>query len=109
MKKRYRLVEQEDLETTPVQWVAVHPVRWHQHPDQPQCGFVEDDSFDDLLAACEAARDAIASLPVDSLGVGWVSATLPSGESGQEAYPIRDELVARLTAEIAKFKGEYTP
>lgn len=65
--RRYRLVKEEDLETTPVQWVGVHPIRWGDR-DEPTAGFVEDDSYDDLLAACEcilAALSQEATFPAD--------------------------------------------
>lgn len=51
----------------------------------------------DLLAACEAARDALNSLPVDALGFE---------NDGKEVWPLRDELIHALTDAIAKARGE---
>ena len=34
-----------DLKTgEPVQYVGVHPLKWHDHPEQPDMGFVEYES-----------------------------------------------------------------
>ena len=43
----YARVSKEDvLNGTPVQFVAVHPLRWHER-DQPACGFNEAEPYGD--------------------------------------------------------------
>ncbi len=38
----YQAVSVEEMQAgTPVQFVGVHPLLWHEHPDQPTMGFVE--------------------------------------------------------------------
>jgi hypothetical protein len=55
----------------------------------------------ELRRALEQAREAIASLPADALGEGSAATTLPSGESGEMRWPIRDELVDSINRALA--------
>lgn len=42
----------------PVNFVGVGPVGWHDHPEQPQAGFVETDwTLDEVLRLVGAAQD----------------------------------------------------
>ena len=51
----------------------------------------------ELEAACRDARGAIESLPIDSLGVVYRVECAPDGEGGVMTWPIRDELVAKIS------------
>lgn len=57
----YRLVEFGDLEKEPVQWVGVHPVKWHNRPEQPTAGFVETDYTTEEFERLAAAEKALQS------------------------------------------------
>lgn len=62
----YRRIEGSDLETTPVQFVAVHPFRWGK-VDEPSCGFVEAGTPN---ATCECERHPCEIIEeVDDAGV----------------------------------------
>lgn len=54
---------------------------------------------DELLVACRAARDAIASLELDALGIG-------NSDGGRTHWYIRDELLANIDAAIAAAEEE---
>ncbi len=44
-KGLYQAVSVEEMQAgTPVQFVGVHPLLWHDHPEQPTMGFVEYDA-----------------------------------------------------------------
>lgn len=58
-----------------------------------------------LRGALEEAREAIASLPEDALGDGRCAATTPDGEAGEMVWPLRDELVDRITKALASGAG----
>ena len=69
MSRYFRAVEiDEDGNTTEgVSYVGVHPIAWHRHPDEPQIAFVETGVVDDLLAACEDARDHLRLLVAEGI------------------------------------------
>lgn len=58
-------------ETEPVQYVGVHPLAWHDHPEQPQMGFTpvtkevgetqaqRNDFLEALIKCKRAAQDAM--------------------------------------------------
>jgi hypothetical protein len=53
-----------------------------------------------LREALVEARDAIATLSVDALGSGFIPVSAPNGECAQMEYPLRDELLDRLSKVI---------
>jgi hypothetical protein len=54
------------------------------------------DRIEQLSSALTDARDAIASLPEDGLGM----AQIPFGTTGVDMYPIRDELLATINSAL---------
>ena len=60
----------------------------------------------DLLAALTDARETIGALPIDALGEGGCVECSPDGECGQMVWPLRDELLDKINAAIAKARGE---
>lgn len=56
----------------------------------------------ELLDMCVRAREAIDSLPIDALGNG----THTELNGKQALYPVRDELVDKMSKVIAKAKAE---
>jgi len=80
--------------------IAAAPTAPHEC-DIPGCPGVENkrklDAFDDLLASLKDARDAIASLPPDTLGYA---------RDGLIGWPIKVELLTNINANIAKARGE---
>ena len=84
MSKLYRRIAEEDLETTPVQYVAVHPLRWRDR-GEPTAGFVEvDDDPEELKALLREARIEIVELL----------------QCRGEGYQNTRELVARIDAAL---------
>jgi len=66
MSELYKRVSFEDMVAgESVQFVGVHAVRWHEHPDQPKAGFVEFDVPEEIKrlraknAKLEEAGDAL--------------------------------------------------
>ena len=79
----------EEAEGIPVQYVGVYLLKWRERPEHPTVAFVESkyttEMFDELLAACELALEAICA--------------------GAEGWMLSDvELKCRIA--IAKAKGD---
>lgn len=108
MDKYYRRVELPSDE--PIQFVGIHPLKWHRRPTHPDVGFIplNDDPVAHLetqLKACERERNAlqrrlkledgvellktVRQLAYDS---GWLSAKI---ELGHSETPDSDELDLR--------------
>lgn len=56
-----------------------------------------------LTDAASRARDAIASLPEDALGMAQIA----FGTPGVDVYPIRDELLAEIDTALRARSGEH--
>ena len=56
----------------------------------------------EMLEALEDARRLIADLPIDAMGAGETTITGPDGEASLMRWPIRDELLDKVNAAIAK-------
>lgn len=54
-----------------------------------------------LGTALEGAREAIESLEPEALGIGSCAVVAADGESGEMTWPLRDELIDRLTKALA--------
>jgi len=56
----------------------------------------------EMLEALEDARRLIEDLPIDAMGEGETTITGPDGEASLMRWPIRDELLDKVNAAIAK-------
>ena len=54
-----------------------------------------------LVEALEEAREAIASLPEDGLGMAQIA----FGTTGVDVYPIRDELLSNIDVALSKARS----
>lgn len=92
-------------EETPVQYLAVHPLRWQEHWGEPAIMFreVDDetqalaDAAPALLAACKLAKQHLDAMRLES-GMGNVM--LPFEKAAFE------QVDRELTAAIAQAEGE---
>jgi len=93
----YKALEPAGAEGIPVQFAAVHVVRWRREWGEPTLLFVEDE--DPLVAAApkllQACGDALDSLEY-----------IERAHPGLSGYGVRQGSIAQLRAAIAKAKGE---